>query len=119
VITHRFHWPSESVPKGLQLAANDPMRSQIWIPGLEIFPIKVYRQRHRGAFAELTRETEGALSEIGIRLRQWSVASMFAGTAKGFHIHPAYRIASRIESPLLPNDWEQYLRESPEQTSSL
>jgi dTDP-4-dehydrorhamnose 3,5-epimerase-like enzyme len=100
---------SEGVAAGelVRMTADDPIRRQIWIPGLEIFPIKVYRQRHRGTFAELTRETEGALSKIGIRLRQWSVASMFAGTAKGFHIHPAY-----IPEGRQPEEWLKYLYES-------
>ena len=97
---------SEGVAAGelIRLAPDDPVRSQIWIPALEILPIKVYRQRHRGTFAELTRETEGALSEIGLRPRQWSAASMFAGTAKGFHIHPAY-----IPEGRGPEEWMEHL----------
>jgi dTDP-4-dehydrorhamnose 3,5-epimerase-like enzyme len=61
-----------------------------WIPGIEIFPRKVFPQRHRGAFAELAREEEGPLANIGLWPRQWAAARMFAGTAKGFHIHPPH-----------------------------
>lgn len=59
-----------------------------WIPGVEIFPRRVWQQRHRGWFGEFTRLTEGRLHEIGLHPRQWASATMFAGTAKGFHIHP-------------------------------
>ena len=61
---------------------------EVWIPGVEIFPRKVWQQRHRGWFGEFARLTEGRLHEIGLNPRQWSTATMFAGTAKGFHIHP-------------------------------
>ena len=88
----------------IRLAADDPVRKQIWIPALEILPINVHRQRHRGAFAELTRETEGKLAEIGLKPRQWSAASMFAGTAKGFHVHPAY-----IPEGHGPEEWMEHL----------
>lgn len=59
-----------------------------WIPGVEIFPRRIWQQRHRGWFGEFTRLTEGRLREIGLNPRQWASATMFAGTAKGFHIHP-------------------------------
>jgi dTDP-4-dehydrorhamnose 3,5-epimerase-like enzyme len=62
----------------------------VWIPGVEIFRRTVYQQRHRGYFAELARGTEGILHEIGLWPRQWATALMFAGTAKGFHIHPPH-----------------------------
>jgi len=61
---------------------------QIWIPGVEIFPRTVHRQRHRGLFGEFVREDEGILSEIGLWPKQWAAARMFAHTAKGFHVHP-------------------------------
>ncbi len=59
-----------------------------WIPGVEIFARKVYPQRHRGFFGEFARLDEGPLAKIGLRPRQWATATMFANTAKGFHIHP-------------------------------
>ncbi len=59
-----------------------------WIPGVELFPRRVFHQRHRGYFAEFARETEGRLGEIGFWPAQWATALMYAGTAKGFHIHP-------------------------------
>ena len=97
---------SEGVAAGelVRLASDDPLRDEIWIPGLEIFPINAYRQRHRGTFAELTRDTEGILAQIGLRPRQWSTASMLAGTAKGFHIHPAY-----IPEGREPEEWLRHL----------
>ena len=59
-----------------------------WIPGVEIFPRRIYPQRHRGFFGEFARRGEGELGRIGLWPRQWATATMFAGTAKGFHIHP-------------------------------
>ena len=61
-----------------------------WIPGVELFGRKVYPQRHRGYFGELAREEEPVLQEIGFWPKQWASARMFAGTAKGFHIHPPH-----------------------------
>ena len=59
-----------------------------WIPGVEIFRRTIHAQRHRGVFGELARRDEGMLSEIGLWPAQWATARMFAGTAKGFHVHP-------------------------------
>ncbi|MEQ1861115.1 MAG: hypothetical protein ABMA13_14435 [Chthoniobacteraceae bacterium] len=61
-----------------------------WIPGVEVFSRKIFPQRHRGAFGELARQDDGALAAIGMWPRQWAAARMFAGTAKGFHIHPPH-----------------------------
>ena len=61
-----------------------------WIPGVEIFPRKIYAQRHRGFFGEFARMGDGALAAIGLWPRQWATARMYAGTAKGFHIHPPH-----------------------------
>jgi dTDP-4-dehydrorhamnose 3,5-epimerase-like enzyme len=64
-------------------------RSQLkWIPGVEVFARRIYPQRHRGFFGEFARRGEGILGKIGLWPRQWATATMFAGTAKGFHIHP-------------------------------
>ena len=60
----------------------------VWIPGVEIFSRRVFQQRHRGWFSEFARLTEGRLHDIGLTPQQWATATMFAGTAKGFHIHP-------------------------------
>lgn len=62
----------------------------VWIPGFELLPRHVYPQRHRGVFAECGREGEGRLSEIGLWPKQWATARMYAGTAKGFHLHPPH-----------------------------
>ena len=59
-----------------------------WISGVEIFARKIYPQRHRGFFGEFVRREEGILARIGMWPKQWSAASMFASTAKGFHVHP-------------------------------
>lgn len=59
-----------------------------WIPGVEFIPRQIYPQRHRGFFGELAREEEGRLAAIGLWPKQWASATMLAGTAKGFHIHP-------------------------------
>lgn len=61
-----------------------------WIPGVEIFPRKIYPQRHRGAFGEFARRDEGAMAAIGFWPKQWATARMFGGTGKGFHIHPPH-----------------------------
>ncbi|HWB58750.1 MAG TPA: hypothetical protein VG733_04625 [Chthoniobacteraceae bacterium] len=61
-----------------------------WIPGVEFFARKVYPQRHRGFFGEFARRDEGLLSKIGLWPAQWATATMFANTAKGFHIHPPH-----------------------------
>ena len=64
-------------------------RTQLgWIPGVEIFARRVYPQRHRGFFGEFARRGEGDLGKIGLWPRQWATATMYASTAKGFHIHP-------------------------------
>jgi dTDP-4-dehydrorhamnose 3,5-epimerase-like enzyme len=64
-------------------------RSQLaWIPGVEVFPRRIYPQRHRGFFGEFARRGEGILGRIGLWPRQWAAATMYAQTAKGFHVHP-------------------------------
>jgi dTDP-4-dehydrorhamnose 3,5-epimerase-like enzyme len=74
------------------LAAGDFLRSEnpepVAIPGVEILPRTIYPQRGRGYFGEFARASEGRLHAIGLWPRQWATARMFAGTAKGFHIHP-------------------------------
>ena len=72
----------------VQLNRESEPAQQIWIPGVEIFPRKVHRQRHRGLFGEFVREKEGILAQIGLWPKQWAAARMFAHTAKGFHVHP-------------------------------
>jgi dTDP-4-dehydrorhamnose 3,5-epimerase-like enzyme len=70
------------------LDKNNPQLSEAWIPGVEIFARMVHAQHHRGVFGEFARRDEGALAGIGFWPAQWATARMFAGTAKGFHIHP-------------------------------
>jgi dTDP-4-dehydrorhamnose 3,5-epimerase-like enzyme len=71
-----------------------------WIPGVEIFPRRVYAQRHRGFFGEFVRRDEGVLGRIGLWPKQWSAARMFAHTAKGFHVHPP-----SVPAGSAPADW--------------
>jgi len=73
-----------------------------WIPGVEVFAREIHPQRHRGSFGELARDGQGILSKIKLSPKQWSAASMFANSAKGFHVHP----------PSIPSDTtaEKWLR---------
>ena len=75
-----------------------------WIPGVEIFSRTVYSQPSRGFFGEFARECEGTLHRIGMWPGQWAAARMFAGTAKGFHIHPPH-----IPEGTTPEAWFQRL----------
>ncbi len=73
-----------------EIAGKAAELADAWIPGVEIFSRKIFPQRHRGAFGEFARQDQGALAAIGLWPRQWAAARMFAGTAKGFHIHPPH-----------------------------
>ncbi len=73
-----------------EIAGKSAELASAWIPGVEVFARKIYPQRHRGLFGEFARQDEGALAAIGLWPRQWATARMFAGTAKGFHIHPPH-----------------------------
>ena len=77
---------------------------RIWIPGVEIFSRKAYRQPHRGLFGELARDGEGVLGKIGLWPKQWAAARMFVQSAKGFHIHPP-----SIPEKTSPADWHRRL----------
>ena len=72
------------------LAASPERVKDVWIAGLEIFPRKVFRQLHRGTFAECARQSEGPLQRIGLWPKQWSTSRIFTGCAKGMHIHPPH-----------------------------
>lgn len=65
-----------------------PEVREYWIPGVEVVRRAIYSQRFRGSFGELGRQESGLCARIGMWPRQWSVSRMFAGTEKGFHIHP-------------------------------
>lgn len=73
-----------------ELIANRAAFADVWIPGVEVFSRTIYPQRHRGFFGEFARMDEGPLHAIGLWPAQWATARMFAGTAKGFHIHPPH-----------------------------
>jgi dTDP-4-dehydrorhamnose 3,5-epimerase-like enzyme len=81
-----------------ELAAGLP--AELRIPGVEVFQRKVFHQRYRGYFAEFAREGESRLGQIGLWPRQWATAKMFAGTSKGFHIHPPW-----IPEDTTPEAW--------------
>lgn len=75
-----------------------------WIPGVEIVPRTVYQQPGRGFFAEFARQHEGVPERLAYWPQQWATATMFAGTAKGFHIHPP-----QIPADTTPEAWFQRL----------
>ncbi len=83
---------------------SDAAIAKAWIPGVEIFSRTIYPQRHRGSFGEFARRDEGLLARIGLWPQQWSVARMFAQTAKGFHIHPP-----SLPEDVATQDWFQRL----------
>jgi dTDP-4-dehydrorhamnose 3,5-epimerase-like enzyme len=82
------------------VAAPPDSLAETWIPGVEIFPRRIYPQRHRGSFGEFGRQGEGVPGKIGLWPKQWAAARMFAGTAKGFHIHPPF-----IPEGCTPAEW--------------
>jgi dTDP-4-dehydrorhamnose 3,5-epimerase-like enzyme len=73
-----------------EIAGKNSELKDAWIPGVEVFQRRIYLQRHRGFFGEFARQDEGLLAAINFWPRQWATARMFAGTAKGFHIHPPF-----------------------------
>ena len=76
---------------GQALAAEGTLReAEAWIPGVEVFHRVIHAQRLRGMFGEFAREGEGKLGRIGFWPKQWACARMYAGTCKGFHIHPPF-----------------------------
>lgn len=75
-----------------------------WIPGVELFSRRVFQQKGRGYFGELTRLNEGVLDRIGLAPRQWASALMHRDSAKGFHIHPPHIPADRAA-----DEWFQEL----------
>jgi dTDP-4-dehydrorhamnose 3,5-epimerase-like enzyme len=81
------------------MAERDDM-DKVWIPGVEIFPRRVFQQKGRGYFSELTRINEGVLEKIGLAPRQWASALMHRDSAKGFHIHPPY-----VPYGVSPEEW--------------
>ncbi|CAN5790437.1 hypothetical protein BH09VER1_BH09VER1_18910 [soil metagenome] len=82
---------NDGLDAGEVLASEDVLKeSEVWIPGVELIHRTIYPQRHRGFFSELGREGEGHLGKLGLWPKQWAAARMFAGSAKGFHIHPPY-----------------------------
>ena len=88
----------------------------VWIPGVEIFHRPVYQQRHRGWFGEFARQHDpgSVLTRIGMWPQQWATALMFAGTAKGFHIHPP-----AIPEGIAPETWFRRLFVEEKDTVSL
>lgn len=82
---------SSGLEGGQALSSEGALREAgAWIPGVEIFHRVIHAQRLRGVFGEFGRQGEGPLGRIGLWPRQWAAARMFAGSAKGFHIHPPF-----------------------------
>lgn len=90
---------------GEALAGRDGLEDA-WIPGVEIFPRRVFQQKGRGYFCELARLNEGVLDRIGLAPKQWASALMHRDSAKGFHIHPPH-----VPVDVAPDEWfrELYL----------
>lgn len=78
---------NQQVPGALDFVNGE---AEVPIPGVEVFARAVHQQRHRGIFGELTKDGQGILEKVGFKPQQWSTARMWAGTAKGFHIHPPF-----------------------------
>ncbi len=87
-VAERLLHPGVEVSELLSADRNDSVLKAAWIPGVEVFARTVHAQPHRGVFGEFVRRDEGVLKEIGLWPVQWAASRMFAGTAKGFHIHP-------------------------------
>ena len=99
---------STGLPGG-ELISKRAELSEEWIPGVEVFPRRVFQQKGRGYFAELTRLNEGPLQDLGLNPQQWASALMHRESAKGFHIHPPH-----IPDGYQPEDWFRHLFLSPE-----
>lgn len=96
-----------------EVMANKTLLIKAWIPGVEIFPRRIFQQKGRGYFSELARLNEGILERIGLFPQQWASALMHRDSAKGFHIHPPY-----IPEGLDPEKWFKKLYiDSPEDYS--
>jgi dTDP-4-dehydrorhamnose 3,5-epimerase-like enzyme len=97
--------------RGTGVNASEAMGSRAalgdsWIPGVEIFPRRIFQQKDRGYFGELARLDEGVMGAIGLAPRQWSSALMHRDSAKGFHVHPPH-----VPDGQVPDEWfrELYL----------
>ena len=108
--TRNYHQASASerlVTTGLsggELLSKRDELADAWIPGVEVFSRKVFQQKGRGYFAELTRLDDGPLQDLGLIPQQWASALMHRDSAKGFHIHPPH-----IPYGYKPEKWFQHL----------
>jgi dTDP-4-dehydrorhamnose 3,5-epimerase-like enzyme len=75
---------------GGELISGRAQLADVWIPGVEVFQRRVFQQKARGYFSELTRLNEGVMHDIGLQPKQWASALMHRDSAKGFHIHPPF-----------------------------
>lgn len=91
---------TSGVEVGELIAAERGKLVDAWIPGVELIGRRVFPQRHRGFFGEFGRQDDGVLAAIGLWPKQWATARMFAGTGKGFHIHPPH-----IPEGVAPEAW--------------
>lgn len=91
------------------LDRSQPDIASVFIPGVEIIPRPVFPQRFRGSFTELGRQDEGVCGRLGLWPKQWSATRIYAGTVKGFHIHPPHVPEGREAG-----DWFRELYGSPD-----
>lgn len=96
-VARRLSTTGVAVGEAIQARAD---LADVWIPGVEIFPRRVFQQKGRGYFSELTRLNEGVLDRIGLAPKQWASALMHRDSAKGFHIHPPH-----VPSDVTAADW--------------
>lgn len=104
---------TSGVAVGELLAADRQSLAKAWIPGVDLIPRRIYRQKHRGYFGEFIREGQGIPGKLDYWPKQWATALMFAGTCKGFHIHPPH-----VPAGTDPADWFRRLYLSPEASPS-
>lgn len=100
-VARRMSTSGVAVGEAIQARAD---LADVWIPGVEIFPRRVFQQKGRGYFSELTRLNEGVLDRIGLAPKQWASALMHRDSAKGFHIHPPH-----VPADVAAADWFQRL----------
>lgn len=94
---------------GGELVTKREELTDVWIPGVEVFSRRVFQQKGRGYFAELSRLNEGPLHQLGLNPQQWASALMHRDSAKGFHIHPPH-----IPEGKQASDWFHELFDEPE-----
>ena len=78
------------VEAGDLAAAGAAKLPEAWIPGVEIFRGASFPSATAASLASLRGGAMGGSPRSGFGRAQWATARMFAGTGKGFHIHPPH-----------------------------